>query len=435
MHDLKFVRENIGLLKETLAKRRMDPSLLDRYQELDARRRALLSESEGLQARRNGANAEMARLKKAGEDAGSLLEELKGVSQRLKEQGPLIAEAEEAVQEILRSIPNLVSPDAPDGPEGDFRIEKSWGAPREFAFRPLNHWEIGEANGLLDLPRAAKVAGARFAVLFGKLARLNRAIISLMLDLHTGRHGYRECWPPAVANAKSLFGTGQLPKFEEDLFSLEGTGWYLIPTAEVPVTNLYRDETIPESELPVSLCAYTPCFRAEAGAAGKDTRGLIRMHQFDKVELVRFAHPSSSAEELELLVSHAEAVLEAIGLPYRRVTLPTGDLGFSSFKTYDLEVWLPGAGTYREISSCSCFTDFQARRAGIRYKPKGAAKAAYLHTLNGSGLAVGRTLAAILENFQNEDGSVGVPEALRPYMGGDSVIEGPPGGAAAPERG
>ncbi|MDR1038853.1 MAG: serine--tRNA ligase [Deltaproteobacteria bacterium] len=433
MHDLKFVRENMDVLREALSKRQMDSGALDRFGGLDARRRELLRESEELKARRNRANDEMAALKKSGGDAGELLAELKILAGRVKALEPEITRVEEEEQGILKSIPNLVHPDVPVGPEGAFRLEIVWGEIREFPFKPLNHWELGAATGLMDLPRAAKIAGARFAVLFGKLARLNRAIISLMLDMHTNLHGYRECWPPAIVNSKSLFGTGQLPKFGEDLFRLDGTDWYLIPTAEVPVTNLFRDETLSEADLPVSLCAYTPCFRAEAGAAGKDTRGLIRMHQFDKVELVKFASPDGSMDELEKLASDAEAVLRALGLPYRKVTLPSGDLGFSSTKTYDLEVWLPGAGVYREISSCSCFTDFQARRANIRFKGKGGGKAQFLHTLNGSGLAVGRTLAAILENFQNEDGSVTVPEALRPYMGGDMLIEGQPAGG--PERG
>jgi seryl-tRNA synthetase len=432
MHDLKFVRENLDVIRETLSRRLMDPSALELFGGLDARRRELLKESEEMRAARNRANDEVAALRKSGADASGLLARLKDVAARVKALEPEIARVEEEEQGILKSIPNLVHPDVPEGGEGSARLEAEWGERREFPFAPLNHWEIGAGTGLLDLPRAAKIAGARFAVLFGDLSRLNRAIISLMLEMHTVGHGYRECWPPAVVNSRSLFGTGQLPKFEDDLFALRGTDWYLNPTAEVPVTNLYRDETLNESDLTLSLCAYTPCFRSEAGAAGTDTRGLIRMHQFDKVELVKFAHPSRSFEELENLTSHAEAVLRAIGLPYRKVTLPAGDLGFSSSKTYDLEVWLPGAATYREISSCSCFTDFQARRANIRFRGKGGGKAAFVHTLNGSGLAVGRTLAAVLENFQNEDGSVTVPEALRPFMG-KTLIEGPPAGG--PDRG
>ncbi|MDR2612725.1 MAG: serine--tRNA ligase [Deltaproteobacteria bacterium] len=431
MHDLRFVRENMGVLRETLEKRGMDPGLLDSFGGLDARRRELLRESEELKAGRNKANDEMAALRKSGGDASGLLAGLKEVAARIKALEPEIAAVEEEEQAILRSVPNLVHPTVPVGPEGEFRLERVCGEIRDLPFPALNHWELGAASGLLDLPRAAKIAGARFAVLFGDLARLNRALISLMLDLHTLRHGYRECWPPAVVNSRSLFGTGQLPKFEEDLFRLHGTDWYLAPTAEVPVTNLYRDETLDEADLPVSLCAYTPCFRAEAGAAGRDTRGLIRMHQFDKVELVKFAHPEGSFADLERLTADAEDVLAALGLPYRVVTLPSGDLGFSSSKTYDLEVWLPGAGVYREISSCSCFTDFQARRANIRFRGRGGGRAAYVHTLNGSGLAVGRTLAAVLENYQNEDGTVTVPEALRPYMGGQESIGGP--AAPAPE--
>ncbi|MDR3155353.1 MAG: serine--tRNA ligase [Deltaproteobacteria bacterium] len=431
MHDLKFVRENMEVLRETLVRRRMDPAALDGFAKLDVRRRELLREIEELKARRNRANDEMAALRKSGADARELLTDLKGISLRVKSLEPEISKVEEEEQGLLSSIPNLIHESVPSGGEGEFRVERTWGERREFPFEPRCHWETGAATGLLDLPRAAKITGARFAVLFGELSRLNRALISLMLDTHTRKHGYRECWPPAVVNSRSLYGTGQLPKFEEDLFRLKGTDWYLIPTAEVPVTNLFRDETLDEGELPLSLCAYTPCFRAEAGAAGKDTRGLIRMHQFDKVELVKFANPSSSFEELEKLTGDAEAILQALGLPYRAVTLPAGDMGFSASKTYDLEVWLPGAGTYREISSCSCFTDFQARRAGIRFKGKSGGKARLVHTINGSGLAVGRTLAAILENYQNEDGSVDVPEALLPYMGGLQRIPGLPAPGAA----
>jgi seryl-tRNA synthetase len=433
VHDLKFVRDNVPLIVETLRKRQMDPAVMDGFAALDRRRRELLQEQESLQAERNRANDRMAELKAKKESVEALLPALKVLSQRIKSLGPAISQVEGEEEAILSTIPNLVHPSVPVGTEDDNRVERLVGDVRPFPFKPRNHWELGEGLGLMDFPRAAKVAGARFVTLYGQLSRLNRALIAFMLDLHTLRHGYVECWPPAIVNSRSLFGTGQLPKFQEDLFRLEGSDLWLAPTAEVPVTNLFRDEVLDFDSLPVSLTAYTPCFRAEAGAAGKDTRGLIRMHQFDKVELVKFSKPSESMADLEELTSHAEGVLKALGLPYRVVTLASGDLGFSSTKTYDLEVWLPGAGRYREISSCSCFTDFQARRAGIRAKEKGG-KAAFIHTLNGSGLAVGRTLAAILENCQEADGSVTLPPALVPYMGGEERIvprgSGLPGGKA-----
>ncbi|MDR2339528.1 MAG: serine--tRNA ligase [Deltaproteobacteria bacterium] len=421
MHDLKFVRDNVPLIVETLENRRMDSSVMDGFSALDQRRRELLTEYEGLLAERNRANDLIAGLRKKKEDTAPHIAGLKELGARIKGLEPGLAEVEEKEKEILRNIPNLVHPSVPLGDESANQEIRRHLEPPSFGFQPRNHWEIGESFGQMDFPRAAKIAGARFAVLYGDLSRLNRALISFMLDLHTQEHGYTECWPPAIVNSKALFGTGQLPKFKDDQFKLEGRDLWLVPTAEVPVTNLYQEESLDYDSLPISFAAYTPCFRAEAGAAGRDTRGLIRMHQFDKVELVKFSKPEESMDELERLTSHAEEVLKRLGLPYRVVALASGDLGFSSTKTYDLEVWLPGAGLYREISSCSCFTDFQARRAGIRARKKDG-KSALVHTLNGSGLAVGRTLAAVLENFQAADGSVSIPEALRPYMGGQASI-------------
>ncbi|MDR2405543.1 MAG: serine--tRNA ligase [Deltaproteobacteria bacterium] len=416
MHDLKFVRENIPLIIETLKKRNLDPSIMDGFLELDSKRRDLLRVYEGLLSQRNKANDEISALKKKNELPDSLISSLKEISSRAKSMEPEIAQVEDEENKILKNIPNLVHPSVPEGTEKDNLEIRRGGTIRDFSFKAKNHWEIGESMGLMDFPRAVKIAGARFVTLFGALSKLNRAIISFMLDLHTSKHGYTECWPPAMVNSKALFGTGQLPKFHQDLFKLENHDLWLIPTAEVPVTNLYQDEVLDYEALPISLTAYTPCFRSEAGAAGRDTRGLIRMHQFDKVELVKFSKPEESEEDLERLLRDAESVLQELELPYRVVLLAAGDLGFSSTKTYDLEVWLPGAGLFREISSCSCFTDFQARRAGIRYKKKGE-KNSLVHTLNGSGLAVGRTLAAILENFQEEDGTVTIPKALVPYVG------------------
>jgi seryl-tRNA synthetase len=422
MHDLKFVRENMPAIEDLFIKRQMDKSPVKDFEKLDSKRRALLKEIEDLKATRNKANDEIATLKKNKEPAEQILATMKEISQKIKALEPELTEVEDKEKLLLKSIPNLVHESVPIGPESANIEIRTWGEIKNFTFKPKHHYELGEGLTLLDFPRAGKIAGTRFAVLFGELSKLNRAIISFMLDLHTEKHGYTECWPPALVNSDSLFGTGQLPKFSGDLFQIEGRDLWLIPTAEVPVTNLYRDETLDPGKLPICLTAYTPCFRSEAGAAGKDTRGLIRMHQFDKVELVKFTNPSESMEELEKLTHDAEEVLQLLGLPYRVVVLASGDLGFSSTKTYDLEVWLPGAGVYREISSCSCFTDFQARRAGIRLKDPKGGKLGYAHTLNGSGLAVGRTLAAILENYQNEDGSVTVPINLAPYMGSIKVI-------------
>ena len=416
-----FLRKNFADLPRLLRGRTYDTGALESWGQLDAERRRLLTDVEAKKAERNRLSAEVGKKKKAGKDAAA-------EQARSKSLGEEIARADERLREIEASFDalELRLPNVPDGsvPEGDGEagnvVVKSWGTPPAFGFAPKAHWDLGPELGILDFERAAKITGARFTVLKGAASLLNRALIQLMLDLHTREHGYTEVLPPFIVNAASLHGTGQLPKFEEDLFRLQGTDWYLAPTAEVPVTNLHRDEILPAATLPLSYCAYTPCFRAEAGSAGKDTRGMIRQHQFDKVELVKFTLAEQSGEALERLTRDAEAVLERLELPYRRVLLCRGDMGFASRKTYDLEVWLPGQGLYREISSCSNFGDFQARRAAIRTKVErdGKARNELVHTLNGSGLAVGRTLIAVLENGQRVDGTVGVPKALRPYCGG-----------------
>ena len=365
----------------------------------------------------------MGRLKKAGEDASSLQAQVKDISSRAKDLDRRLAEIEQELDQILMGLPNIPHPTVPVGSdEAENRLERTWGRPPEFDFEPKPHWELGEELGILDFERAAKLSGARFAVLFGAASLMERALINFMLDLHTREHGYKETLPPFMVNTPSMTGTGQLPKFAEDLFRLENGDYWLIPTAEVPVTNLHAQEVLKASELPLRYTAYTPCFRAEAGSYGRDTRGLIRQHQFDKVELVTFSLPEASYDILEELTGHAEKVLKLLELPYRVVSLCTGDLGFSAAKTYDLEVWLPSAGVYREISSCSNFEAFQARRAGIRLKREGQKGTELAHTLNGSGLAVGRTLVAIMENCQQADGSITIPKALRPYMGGMEAI-------------
>jgi seryl-tRNA synthetase len=362
-------------------------------------------------------------MKKRGEDASGRIAEMKTVSAEIKEKETVLAQVDEELRPFLMILPNLPDASVPAGADSaDNPVVRTWGEIEARGFQALPHWEIGERLGILDFSRAAKIAGARFALYFGAGALLERAIINFMLDLHTREHGYTEVLPPFLVNAASMTGTGQLPKFSQDLFKVEGWDLYLIPTAEVPVTNIHREEILPEESLPLRYVAYTPCFRSEAGSYGKDTRGLIRQHQFNKVELVKFCRPEESYDELEKLTRNAEEVLVRLGLPYRVVTLCTGDLGFSAAKTYDLEVWLPGQGLYREISSCSNFTDFQARRAGVRFKRKGAGGTELVHTLNGSGLAVGRTLVAVLENYQQEDGTVVIPDALRPYMGGVTTI-------------
>ena len=416
MLDLRFVRENLELVQRMLHNRRMDTDLA-RFRELDEKRRQILQEVEQLKYRRNVASEEISRLKRDQQDAALRIEEMRSVSQQIKEMDQQLVDIEQEFKEMLLHIPNMPHHSVPiGGDERDNLVVKVWGQPPELTFVPKPHWEVGENLGILDFERAARMTGARFVLYWDMGAALERALITFMLDMHTRRHGYTEVLPPFMVNSTSLMGTGQLPKFKEDLFKLDGFDYYLVPTAEVPVTNIHMNETLEEAHLPKYYTAYTPCFRSEAGSYGKDTRGLIRQHQFNKVELVKLVLPETSYEELETLLVNAEAILQALNLPYRVVTLCTGDIGFSAAKTYDIEVWLPGQDTYREISSCSNFEDFQARRAGIRFRRKGQNRTEFVHTLNGSGLAVGRTLLAILENYQQEDGTVVIPEALRPYM-------------------
>jgi seryl-tRNA synthetase len=414
-----LLRENPERVRQALADRNADVTLLDSWLGLDAERRAELVEVEELKRRRNDASREIGKVKQQGGDASGAIAEVGRIKARIEELEARLAALEPELAALELSIPNLPHASVPVGrDESANRVEKVVGEPRQFSFQPKSHWDLGPALGILDFERGAKLTGARFTVYFGAGARLERALISLMLDLHTAQHGYTEVLPPVIVNRDSLIGTGQLPKFEQDLFHLEGYPYYLIPTAEVPVTNIHRDEILDEARLPVRYTAFTPCFRSEAGSYGKDVRGLIRQHQFNKVELVQLTSAETSYDALEELTGHAERVLEILELPYRRMSLCTGDLGFGAAKTYDLEVWLPGQGLYREISSCSNCEDFQARRANLRYRPAGGGKPRLLHTLNGSGLAVGRTLIAILENYQQEDGSVVIPEPLRPYMAG-----------------
>jgi seryl-tRNA synthetase len=439
MLDLGFVRNNLALVEEKLRARNADPAaLLGDFRSLDARRREAITQAEQLKARRNELSQQVGALKKSGQDATAIMDETRALKEQLDQLDSLAASLDEEMRQSLARIPNLTRDEVPAGKsEEDNVVVKSWGAIPEFDFAPKPHWELGEALGILDLERATKLSGARFSVLKGAGARLERALIQFMLNLHTEEHGYTEILPPFMVNSKSLFGTGQLPKFGDDLFRCgDGTEFvpgeyrdndhWLIPTAEVPVTNYYRDEILEDAKLPISFTAYTPCFRAEAGAAGRDTRGIIRQHQFQKVELVKFVRPEESDSEHEKLTGHAEAILEALKLPYRRMLLCAGDTGFSAAKTFDLEVWLPGQGVYREISSCSNFEGFQARRANIRYKAPGVngakGKNEFVHTLNGSGLAVGRTWLAILENYQQADGSIRIPDVLKPYMGGLETI-------------
>lgn len=417
MLELRFIRENLELVKEKTKRRGIKDSRVEDFAAVDIKRRELLAELEGLRNKRKTVSSEIAELKKQNEDAESLVLEMRGAGERIKELEKQVALVEENLQEIVMGIPNLCDDSVPQGMDDSQNIEvRQWGSIPEFAFDPKPHWEIGEGLDILDFDRAAKLSGARFAVLKGFGSKLERTLINFMLDLHTQKHGYIEVLPPFMVNSASMTATGQLPKFEEDLFKIKGWDLYLIPTAEVPVTNIHRDETLAEKQLPIKYCSYTPCFRSEAGSYGKDTRGLIRQHQFDKVELVKFTRPEDSIDELELLLADAEEVLQLLKLPYRVVTLCTGDLGFSAIKTYDIEVWMPAQNKYREISSCSNFGDFQARRGGIRYRPRDSKKSGLVHTLNGSGLAVGRTLAAILENFQRDDGSIYLPEVLEPYF-------------------
>lgn len=426
MLDLKFVRNNPALVKEGLIKRNNSTELIDKFIAVDEIRRQKIATVEQKKNRRNTVSEEVGRLKKAGQKAEELVLEMRETSQQIKALDEEIRNIEDELNNILLAIPNLPHESLPVGPdESANREERKWGTPRKFAFQPKAHWDLGEDLKVLDFERAAKVTGTRFTFYKGLGARLERALLNFMLDLHITEHGYVELIPPFMVNRDSMTGTGQLPKFAEDMFHLENMDYFLIPTAEVPVTNLYREEILPEELLPIYHVAYSPCFRAEAGAHGRDTRGLIRQHQFNKVEMVKFSHPSNSYEELEKLTANAEAVLQRLELPYRVMCLSTGDIGFSSAKTYDLEVWLPSFELYREISSCSNFEDFQARRANIRFRPAGGGKPEYVHTLNGSGLAIGRTTAAILENYQEEDGSVTIPQALRPYMGGLARITPP----------
>jgi seryl-tRNA synthetase len=436
MIDLAFVRANLPLVEEKLRARGVDTAnALGDFATIDRERREAITQLETLKAQRNKLTEEIAKLRKSGADATAQTEQTRVLKSEVESLETVAMTTDERLREIMQTLPNLPQDSVPVGKdEHGNREEKKWGTPPTFAFPAKPHWELGEALGILDFNRAAKISGARFVVQFGQGARLERALANFMLDLHTREHGYTEVLPPSLVNSKSLFGTGQLPtKFAEDLFHCDDKGPYqtgvyqdndhwLIPTAEVPVTNLYRDETLEESELPISFCAYTPCFRGEAGSYGKDVRGMIRQHQFQKVELVKFARPEDSNKEHEALTRHAEIVLEKLGLPYRRMLLCTGDMGFASSKTYDLEVWLPGQNLYREISSCSNFESFQARRANIKYRPTGAKKSEFLHTLNGSGLAIGRTYLAILENYQQADGTIKVPDALIPYMNGDTII-------------
>jgi len=425
MLDLNFVRDNLALVEEKLRQRGMNPSeVLKDFRVIDAERRQAITQTETLQAKRNQASAEIAQKKKSGQDASAQIQETKDLREKIQECEKKASEADIRLREILTSIPNLPHASVPIGSSAEKNVEaRRWGAPPQFDFKAKPHWELGEQLGVLDLERAAKLSGARFAVYWALGARLERALANFMLDLHTREHGYTEILPPYMVNSESMYGTGQLPKFAQDLFRVphgEKDLW-LIPTAEVPVTNLYRDEVLDAAKLPICLTAYTPCFRSEAGSYGKDVRGIIRQHQFQKVELVKFSRPETSYDELEKLTNNAETVLQRLGLHYRVVTLCTADMGFSSAKTYDIEVWLPGQGLFREISSCSNFESFQARRANIRYRPEGKSKTELLHTLNGSGLAVGRTWVAIVENYQQADGSVRIPEALQPYMGTDRI--------------
>ncbi|CCO22676.1 serine--tRNA ligase [Maridesulfovibrio hydrothermalis] len=422
MLDLKFVRNNLDVVRESLEKRgsKLD---VNEFNTLDSRRRELLQEVEALKAERNSTSGEIAKIKKSGGDASEIISRMGELSGKIKALDEDLKNIESAEHDWLVSVPNIPDDSVPLGmTEDDNPVIRVWGEKPEMDFEPREHWDLAVELGGVDFERAAKLTGARFAVLKKWGAKLERALTSFMVDIQTLEHGYTEIIPPYIVNRDSLYGTGQLPKFAEDLFKLENSEYYLIPTAEVPLTNLHRDEVLSEEELSVAYCAPTPCFRSEAGSYGKDTKGLIRQHQFHKVEMVRFAHPDKSFDDLEMMTGHAEEILKRLNLHYRVITLCTGDMGFGSKKTYDIEVWLPGQDKFREISSCSNCGDFQARRANIKFKSKGAKKAQFVHTLNGSGLAVGRTFVAVIENYQQKDGSVVIPDALRPYMGGMEVI-------------
>ncbi len=416
MLDLKFIRENPETVKEAMHLKN-DRADLDRFLELDEKRRAILKEVEELKHHRNVVSKKIGRLKSSGEDTTEQTAEMKQVSERIKEMDEEVRVINEEMEEILLRIPNIPDEEVPSGDSEDDNKEiRSWGEKPDFTFEPASHWDIGADLEILDFPRAGKITGSRFALYYGLGAQLERALVNFMLDLHVREHGYQEVFPPFLVNSESMKGTGQLPKFAEDAFKVEEEDYYLIPTAEVPVTNLYREEILEESDLPIYYVAYSACFRAEAGAHGRDTRGLIRQHQFNKVELVKFVRPEDSSHELEKLVADAEKVIQLLELPYRVMLMCTGDLGFAAAKKYDLEIWMPSYNTYREVSSCSNFRDFQSRRAGIRYRPADGEKSRFVHTLNGSGLAIGRTVAALLENYQQEDGSVVIPEVLRKYF-------------------
>ncbi len=420
MYDLAFFRANLDEIARRLASRGLSLDV-GKFRDLDARRRAAITEAERLRAQRNAASAEIARLRKLGQDTTERQQQVRELADRIAILEEEATRLDQQFRDELAAVPNLPHESVPVGADESGNVEvRRWGRPREFDFQPKAHWDLGPELGILDFERAAKITGARFAVYWDLGARLERALINFMLDLHTREHGYTEVLPPFLVNSASLYGTGQLPKFAGDLFKCEGYDFWLVPTAEVPVTNLFREETLDGDELPLKLCAYSPCFRSEAGSYGKDVRGIIRQHQFQKVELVKFARPDQSYDELESLTRDAEQVLQRLGIPYRTVALCTGDLGFSSAKTYDIEAWLPGLGSFKEISSCSNFEAFQARRAGLRFRTA-QGKTEYVHTLNGSGLAVGRTWVAVVENYQQQDGSVVIPEALRPYLNAECI--------------
>ncbi|CAG36493.1 serine--tRNA ligase [Desulfotalea psychrophila] len=421
MLELRFIRENLDLVQERCNRRGMSDELITSFTEIDQKRLSTLAEVESLKNKRNVASKEIAELKRGTDEqkleAEPLILEMRQIGDKIKILDTSLNQIQEDLDKVVMAIPNLCQDDVPVGNSDEENIElRVWGKKPEFTFTPKAHYELGEEADTIDFERAAKISGARFAILKGFASRLDRALTNFMLDLHTQKHGYTEVLPPFLVNSASLTATGQLPKFKEDLFAIKDWDLYLIPTAEVPVTNIHRDETIAEQDLPIKYTAFTPCFRSEAGSHGRDTRGLVRQHQFNKVELVKFTTPERSTDELESLLGDAEEVLQLLGLHYRVVKLCTGDLGFSSSKTYDIEVWLPGQQKYREISSCSNFLDFQARRGGIRYRPEGQKKSKLVHTLNGSGLAVGRTLLAVMENYQQEDGSITIPEVLKPYF-------------------
>ncbi len=423
MLEIKFLRQNLPLVKKAL-ENRGEKAKFGAFEICDTDRRTILLEIEELRHHRNVVSDQIAQMKKNGEDTNSLVAEMRDVSSKIKELDRSLSEKDETIKEILMGLPNIPHPSVPIGADSSDNIcIKQEGEKPVFDFTPQPHWDLGEHLGIFDFDRASKITGARFPLYLGVGARLERALINFMLDIHTSEHGYKEVLPPFIVNRKAMTNTGQLPKFEEDLFKLEGLDYFMIPTAEVPVTNIHQDETLNDDHLPIRYTAYTPCFRSEAGSYGKDTRGLIRQHQFNKVELVKFSTPETSYDELEKLLMDAETILKHLRLHYQVVALCTGDLGFSAAKTYDIEVWMPAQGVFREISSCSNFETFQARRANIRFKKKGKKGTTLVHTLNGSGLAVGRTVAAIMENYQQPDGSVAIPEALQPYMGNIEKIE------------